>query len=90
MKKGKMEQIEERTTHHLLDIHEADNGYIVREINDDDTDILLVFDTEENGKRKLLEHMANELYVMIRDEGDRELCSDFEVTVNLKPIKKRL
>jgi hypothetical protein len=85
-----MEQMEETTTHHLLDIHEADNGYIVREINDDDTDILLVFDTEENGKKKLLEHMANELYVMIRDESDRELCSDFEVTVTLKPIKKRL
>lgn len=85
-----MEQIEETTTHHLLDIHEADNGYIVREINDDDTDVLLVFDTDEKGKDKLLEHMGNELLVMIRDEGDRELCNAFEVTVNLKPIKTRL
>lgn len=85
-----MEQIREATTHHLLDIHEADNGYIVREINDDDTDILLVFDTEENGRRKLLDHMANELYVMIRDESDRTLSNSFRVTVELKPIDNKL
>ena len=85
-----MEQIGEATTHHLLDIHEADNGYIVREINDDDTDILLVFDTEENGRRKLLDHMANELYVMIRDESDRTLSNSFRVTVDLKPIDNKL
>lgn len=88
--KKKMEQIEKTTTHHLLDIHEAGNGYIVREINDDGTDILFVFDIDEKGNDKLLEHIGNELLVMISEESYRELCNAFEVSVNLKPIKTRL
>lgn len=81
---------EQASRHHLFDWYEADNGYIVHEVGEDKTDILMVFDSEENGVHKLYEHMANELFELIRMESDRTLSNSFRVTVELKPIDNKL
>lgn len=77
---------EQASRHHLFNWHEADNGYILQEIAEDGTDIIMVFDSEENGVHKLYDHMANELFELIRQESDQRLSNSFRVTVELKPI----
>lgn len=77
---------EQASRHHFFDWHEADNGYILHEVAEDGTDLIMVYDSEENGVHKLYDHMANELFELIRQESNQRLSNSFRVTVELKPI----
>ncbi len=72
---------------HLLDWYDADNGSIIREVDEEGATASLTVCGGDNHVHDTMEAMGRALYAYIEEEANRQLSNGFEVFVELKPIK---